>query len=447
MTGRRALVITFDQLPASILGCYGNDWIETPHLDRLATQSVLFDLHFGENFEPQAKNHAWWTGTPQHPLDESEQARQPALVQLLNNARVATVLLAERTATDPLAHAPPFTKVVPVMGTDGPDMPANEHPFSRLIVEATRCVAELHSSPAPWLVWLESRGVPQSCHPPTELQDLYDDEFEAEVGWDQRSAGPPDDGSPISKPNVDLDNSAEDSDLFRWRSEVAAYVSFIDECLGHLLKFLDDSGLADQSLVIVTAATGDSHGLLTESLVHTPLIVRDPTGDIPGSRCHELVQSTDIFPTLLEWFDLPTAESATGHSLLPWTHSESANRTARECLHLGCGRQQQAIRTREHYLICDSEALASADPASTASHVQLFEKPHDRWDRLDLSREYPAIVEQLLRQAGDAHRRWSGQVFAQSGLSDEAVDAVSSPTVSNSTSSPADQSKSSASTN
>lgn len=399
---RRAIVISFDRLPLGYLGCYGNDWIETPHLDRLATQSVLFDLHFGENFCTQAKNHAWWTGTPQHPLDEAAQSRQPALVQLLNNARLATVLLAETTATDPPAHSPPFTKIVPVTGADAPDVPANEHPFSRLIVEATRCVTEFQLSPAPWLIWLQSRGVPQPCHPPTELHDLYDDEFELVA--DEESA-PPDDGLPISKPNADRDDSDHDSDLFRWRSEVAAYVSFIDECLGHLLKFLDDSGLADQTLVIVTAAAGDSHGLLTESLVHTPLIVRDPTGDIPGSRCHELVQPTDIFPTLLKWFDLPAAESSsdqsqfTGHSLLPWTHSESANRTMRECLHLGYGRQQQAIRTHEHYLICDSEALASADPTSTASHVQLFEKPHDHWDRLDLSREYPAIVEQLLKLA------------------------------------------------
>ena len=50
---RRAIVISFDRLPLGYLGCYGNDWIETPHLDRLATQSVLFDLHFGENFDPQ----------------------------------------------------------------------------------------------------------------------------------------------------------------------------------------------------------------------------------------------------------------------------------------------------------------------------------------------------------------------------------------------------------
>ena len=40
---RRALVVTFDQLPAAILGCYGNEWIETPHLDRLAAAGITAD--------------------------------------------------------------------------------------------------------------------------------------------------------------------------------------------------------------------------------------------------------------------------------------------------------------------------------------------------------------------------------------------------------------------
>ena len=38
-----ALVVTFDQLPASILGCYGNEWIETPHCDRLAASGLVSD--------------------------------------------------------------------------------------------------------------------------------------------------------------------------------------------------------------------------------------------------------------------------------------------------------------------------------------------------------------------------------------------------------------------
>src|SRR5437868_6078042 len=28
------------------LGCYGNDWIATPNLDRLAAEGVVFDQHF-----------------------------------------------------------------------------------------------------------------------------------------------------------------------------------------------------------------------------------------------------------------------------------------------------------------------------------------------------------------------------------------------------------------
>ena len=34
----RAIVLKFDHWPLSYLGCYGNTWIETPNLDRLAAQ-------------------------------------------------------------------------------------------------------------------------------------------------------------------------------------------------------------------------------------------------------------------------------------------------------------------------------------------------------------------------------------------------------------------------
>jgi len=46
------------------LGCYGNDWVQTPALDRLAAESIVFDQHFATDvtFEPVSTPHlraAW----------------------------------------------------------------------------------------------------------------------------------------------------------------------------------------------------------------------------------------------------------------------------------------------------------------------------------------------------------------------------------------------------
>src|SRR5262245_28549447 len=40
-----AILIVLRGCPAGWLGPYGNEWVATPHLDRLAAESVVFDRH------------------------------------------------------------------------------------------------------------------------------------------------------------------------------------------------------------------------------------------------------------------------------------------------------------------------------------------------------------------------------------------------------------------
>src|SRR5258708_19261797 len=97
---RRAVVVSFDRLHAGFIGCCGNDWIETPHLDRLATEAVVFDQHFCENVDPAAANHAWWTGQIQFPLDESQQGQCPSFVDALNAKGGRTFPVAQSHSRD-----------------------------------------------------------------------------------------------------------------------------------------------------------------------------------------------------------------------------------------------------------------------------------------------------------------------------------------------------------
>ena len=57
----QAIVVTFDRLATRLIGCYGNEWIETPNFDRLAATSTVFDNHFTDSVGPLA-GHAWLTG-------------------------------------------------------------------------------------------------------------------------------------------------------------------------------------------------------------------------------------------------------------------------------------------------------------------------------------------------------------------------------------------------
>src|SRR6266446_6118199 len=48
----RILIIEASALHLGFLGCYGNDWVATPNLDRLAADSVVFDQHYADCPEP-----------------------------------------------------------------------------------------------------------------------------------------------------------------------------------------------------------------------------------------------------------------------------------------------------------------------------------------------------------------------------------------------------------
>lgn len=60
----KAIVLVLRGCPAGWLGAYGNEWVVTPNLDRLAAESVVFDRHISDCPEPVAACRAWLGGDP-----------------------------------------------------------------------------------------------------------------------------------------------------------------------------------------------------------------------------------------------------------------------------------------------------------------------------------------------------------------------------------------------
>lgn len=111
----------------------------------------------------------------------------------------------------------------------------------------------------------------------------------------------------------------------------AAMVQSVDEGVGRLLAALDDTGLADNTLVIFTSDNGGfgpvtsmaplrgSKGMLYEGGIREPLIVRWPGRVAPGSTSDTPAIATDLYPTLLEVAGgtLPENQILDGTSLVP----------------------------------------------------------------------------------------------------------------------------------
>lgn len=94
-------------------------------------------------------------------------------------------------------------------------------------------------------------------------------------------------------------------------------LNYLDHKIGELLEFLKSLNLLDNTVVIITSDHGDSLGeheelghrkVLFEQLTHVPLIVRYPERFKAGVRNSELVQLSDLFPTILELAGVASAK-------------------------------------------------------------------------------------------------------------------------------------------
>lgn len=94
-----------------------------------------------------------------------------------------------------------------------------------------------------------------------------------------------------------------------------AMISGVDDQFGRLLTALDETGLADDTVVIFTSDHGDmmgSHGLVrkshwyNESLL-VPFLIRHPDATGPGRRDDALLPTVDLFPSILGLLGLPEA--------------------------------------------------------------------------------------------------------------------------------------------
>jgi arylsulfatase len=111
------------------------------------------------------------------------------------------------------------------------------------------------------------------------------------------------------------------------RKITAAYYAMIEEVdfhVGRILKALEDSGQADNTIVIYSADHGEmlgDHGIYLkgphfyEGAVRIPFIVRWPGRYKAGLKTDALVEMVDVVPTLLEACGIPVPQGVQGKSL------------------------------------------------------------------------------------------------------------------------------------
>ncbi|MBL7871671.1 MAG: sulfatase [Cyclobacteriaceae bacterium] len=111
----------------------------------------------------------------------------------------------------------------------------------------------------------------------------------------------------------------------RYMQDYLACISSVDDNVGRVLDYLEESGLAKNTLVIYTSDQGfylGEHGWFDKRFMYsesfkTPLLIRWPEKIKPGSVENELVQNLDFAQTFLEAAGIQAPSDMQGESLMP----------------------------------------------------------------------------------------------------------------------------------
>jgi len=277
------LLILADELPAFMLGSYGNKQVLTPNLDLLAQMGMRFSNHF---------------------------ACAPAVEAGRNTL---------------------LTGCTPMQLGDTGKLSAADVPLSKILGNAGYACQEGDAKAAIPFLDGQTAGKPffflMNC--PT-LRPPYDDVPQPFVDL---YAAEPFDGY---APDLPAAGAADGRDMLRNIlgnvKKAAATVSYVDDTVKQVLAKLRSKGLADSTLVVFTASTGalwGRHGLwesanasdppnMFDEAVATPMIWSWP-GHIPAiAHSPELVSAYDFVPSICDLLGLEVPpRNLCGRSYVP----------------------------------------------------------------------------------------------------------------------------------
>tara|TARA_R110000850_G_scaffold96999_3_gene202657 strand:- start:637 stop:2049 length:1413 start_codon:yes stop_codon:yes gene_type:complete len=178
-------------------------------------------------------------------------------------------------------------------------------------------------------------------------------------------------------PNADAEFSED------VRRHYAACVTYADELVGRMLARLDEHKLRDNTIIVLWGDHGwhlgehalwGKHALFEESL-RSPLIVSYPGIKKRGEPSYSVVETIDIFPTLVEVAGLGTPDYVDGSSLLPILENpESPGRLA-----FSYGKGARTVRSETHRLILHGSGYSELyDQNSPGGVSQNFAEAHPK---------------------------------------------------------------------
>jgi len=411
-----------DDLGWAELGCYGNTFNETPHLDRLARDGMRFTTAYAAAPVCSPFRAALMTGQfpvrtgitdylrPNDPKHLSTD--YVTLAEMLKNAGYATGVIGKWHLTGyanhgaeevgPGRHGFDEVLVSENRGIGGgsyffpyhfnreiqPRLGDKEHLVDRCNLEALEFI-ERHKN-KPFFLYLSHYAVHTRLNGKPDLVAKYEGKPGAGKGFRARRNNP----------------------------HLAAQLETIDRGVGQIRSKLEELGLADHTIVIFTSDNGGEDRVtsnaplragkstLYEGGIREPLLVYWPGVTQADSVSDVPVCNIDFYPTFAQACGGQTPQTADGVSLLPVLKDPGAP-LDRDTLywhyplnkpHFLSGRSAGAIR-KGHWKLIEF---------FDTGKVELYNLARDPGEQHDLAPEEPGRKQRLL----EALHRWQRQVGA-----------------------------------
>jgi len=359
------IVIMADDLGAKELGCYGNTKHKTPHLDRLAKTGVKFETCYTApichptRFEIMTGQYGChngvfhFAGRPggPKPTGAAEQITSHfTFGHLLKKAGYATAMSGKWQLTGKVPT------LIYEAGFDEYCMWAYKHNLPPGVEHTGGWEGKAGGKTSRY--WHPSI-VRNAKYVPTKPDDYGPDIFtDFLIDFATRKKDKPffiyfpmalTHGPRYTTP----DTTKTPADRFRnSNANFKSNVEYMDKLVGRIVAALDKLGLRENTVVFFTGDNGtggSGKGQVTELGARVPMIVNGPGIVKPLGDSRELVDMSDVFPTLADFAgaDLPTDRPLDGRSFAPLLRGETF--TPREWIfsYLGGGR---ILRTKRWLL-------------------------------------------------------------------------------------------------
>lgn len=407
------------------LGAMGHPFLETPNMDRIAHQGVLFENAFVTTSLCSPSRASFLTGQyasthgVQNNFSRWDPQRNRTFLEQFKAAGYDTAFIGKwHMPGGSLPELPGVDLFVSFTKKDGQGDYYNCPLYinNTLIPERTGYITEDLTDHAiefisrerhkPFCLYLSHKAVHHDWKPPRHLKGKYQ--------------------------NVDLSHLAPESDKYNtwsrlnflegtmenmhdvYRRYCECLVS-VDEQLGRLMTVLTSKGLMDNTVIVYAGDNGyiwGEHRLYAkhypyEESIRIPYIVLAPRRFVsqPGRKAKQMVLNIDLAPSLLDMAGIPIPSDMQGQSFLPILQSAAAPGRASWVYELfrdfpfgGRVAPHKALRTRQYkyidWEVCRSPEIydLTKDPRE---QVNLFDTPRGQQIAPGLQAELAALKKQF----------------------------------------------------